>query len=463
MERIKQFLALDKPSFLIIVLPYFIFIWDDIYLSTFFSYSKLLLLPVILFISFIIDWSNRFFTYLENRKIYLLITLLSTLVIMILYYYSILIPTIVWIKQQIPTFKFNRRYAAPIIFIIFAVLQIRFNQPKSSYFFILNVLFINFSLLVTFNKIQSNWKDKLVNINQIKSSYLSIKPDNISPKPIILIIVDEYQSPNDLFSIDKDSSFYSFSQKLVQNGWIVKNKFHSHETFTIRSMSSLFNFNLSLDTNFSKYNETTVGSKLITANLYDTLVAKNCPSYNFGILDFGKTNRFLRKYYLYPTNINETLASKFIENRFVLYRLLTRNSTTINEDDYLHNSAIINSLPEKLASIQGTSFFAYAHLLMPHAPYQYGSEFEFLPENLNNYIKYWHFTNNKLNILLNQLIKTDKYRIILAGDHGFRFDEHKRMNPQNTFGTFWGFEGKDLEHIQSVQDLGSLINGYIKN
>jgi len=37
------------------------------------------------------------------------------------------------------------------------------------------------------------------------------------------------------------------------------------------------------------------------------------------------------------------------------------------------------------------------------------------------------------------------------------------MNPHNTFTAFYGFNQKDIDKIQSVQDLGSLINGYMSS
>ena len=49
-------------------------------------------------------------------------------------------------------------------------------------------------------------------------------------------------------------------------------------------------------------------------------------------------------------------------------------------------------------------------------------------------------------------------KVFLTGDHGYRGD--KKINPNNTFGAFYGFDKKSVETISSVQDLGSLINSY---
>ena len=95
---------------------------------------------------------------------------------------------------------------------------------------------------------------------------------------------------------------------------------------------------------------------------------------------------------------------------------------------------------------------------MPHSPYTYGIELKTRELNTANYLSYWHFTNQKLDSLLTMLTKENKYRIILTGDHGYRGD--KKINPNNTFGAFYGFDKKSAEAISSVQDLGSLINSY---
>ena len=95
---------------------------------------------------------------------------------------------------------------------------------------------------------------------------------------------------------------------------------------------------------------------------------------------------------------------------------------------------------------------------MPHSPMQYNPNFPIRTENnIVNYKAYWDFTNQKLNTLLTDLIRRNEYRIILTGDHGYRSD--KRINPHYTFSAFYGFNQESINKINSVQDLGSLING----
>jgi hypothetical protein len=123
-----------------------------------------------------------------------------------------------------------------------------------------------------------------------------------------------------------------------------------------------------------------------------------------------------------------------------------------------HNRYIFKHLFDTLSTINYPKTFVYTHLYMPHRPMQYKPSFPIRTvNNIINYKAYWNFTNQKLEPLLTALIKENKFRIILTGDHGYRSD--KRINPHYTFAAFYGFNQESIDKINSVQDLGSLING----
>ena len=124
-----------------------------------------------------------------------------------------------------------------------------------------------------------------------------------------------------------------------------------------------------------------------------------------------------------------------------------------------HNKRVLETLPDSLQKLTSNKYFIYAHLLMPHSPYMYFDEFS-QPRGTAGYLAYWKFTNKKVQQFLNQLLQSNKYRIILTGDHGDR--EDPRISPKYTATAFYGFEQKDVDKIKSVQDLGVLINGYYK-
>ena len=304
-----------------------------------------------------------------------------------------------------------------------------------------------------------NKDEKISNVHDIKNNFLPIERADTLAKPILLLVSDEYNSPDGLFEVFKDSSVYNFSNKLKKNGWIVKNTFKSHEISTIYSISSLYNFNLSLDSSFKKIKPETLGLKyLLHSTLGDTLIKKGVKIINYGIFNVSSHKPFLRLYF-YPTNFVE----EFLKGTVFYYIKYGANNfsfegfkSTFYETTY-GNKLIFENATNILAKQKGETF-VYMHLLMPHSPYTYGIEFKTRELNTANYLAYWNFTNQKLDSLLTMLTKENKYRIILTGDHGYRGD--KKINPNNTFGAFYGFDKKSAEAISSVQDLGSLINSY---
>lgn len=122
-----------------------------------------------------------------------------------------------------------------------------------------------------------------------------------------------------------------------------------------------------------------------------------------------------------------------------------------------HHKFIFKTLIGTTQKVRDVKTFIYVHLLMPHSPMVLTPEFPLRKlNNLANYEAYWKFTNHKLEALLKDLCKENKYKIILTGDHGLRND--KRINFHQTFSAFYGFKPSEINRIKSVQDIGSLIN-----
>ena len=63
--------------------------------------------------------------------------------------------------------------------------------------------------------------------------------------------------------------------------------------------------------------------------------------------------------------------------------------------------------------------------------------------------------------LLDSINKQGDYRIILTGDHGNRRNGHKE-NFHYSFTAFKGFDSLALKQIESIQDIGLLINAGFK-
>ncbi len=449
----ERILNIDKASFLFIVLPYLGANLISLSNSPFFSYTNLALLFIVLIaIDFISKWSINKFKKYEM----LLSILLVTISIEFFYGFALNIP-LHTITQKIFSVDLREKILLAIALLIIVGLQLLYTKRKLSYK-ALNIFLVILSV-VSFGSSISKEPNKAVPLESIQSNYQAISSPVQEARPVILIIVDEYNSPDNLFELTKDSSIYSFNNWLKEKGWQTKTTNYSYELSTIHSMSSLFNFNLSQQKTYSAQSEEKiVVSKLYHAALADSLAKKGVSVYNYGIFDLGSTKPKSRLY-LYPRNFIEAflLHSTYLAEKTKTGSFQTKylkNPPTYISD---HNKHILNQLADELEQEKlPNKAFIYVHLYMPHNPFSLAPEFT-NPEtdNFKRYIVYWKFTNKKLQQLLSKLNKENKYRIILSGDHGLR---ESITNPHHSFSAYYGFEGYDLDNIGSVQDIGSLIN-----
>jgi len=341
------------------------------------------------------------------------------------------------------------------ILILFSLILIF--KIKLKFYKYLNIFFTFFSLI---NLLYLKEHTSNNNIS-LKNNYKKINNHFIVKKPIILIICDMYSSPEELNKIFEDSSsIYSFSNKLKSNKWIIKNNFESYESETIHSLSSLLNFNLSINNNLHLISTEELANKyLLNAHIYDSLMFKKVNIINFGIFDIGKSKP-LNHLYNYPKNIYDVFFKNTSYNQ-IKSNTLNFNNIGFSNNFYpteFHNKYIIENLADSLASFSYSNTFVYVHLWMPHPPYIFSPNFKLKNANTINYKSYWDFTNLKMDTLLLSLTKSNKYRIIFTGDHGLRDDI--RINPFKTFAAFYGFDKKILNEVKSVQDIGSLINSF---
>ena len=453
MKKIKTLLDFKKVSVFLIALPYFTFNYEIIINSPFYSFSELL---IILSGSLLIDVFVKWALLNLNNKLYTTISLFIVF-IGILFFYGFYITTFIQ-NKILDQFLYLIRGRTIIRFsLAFLIFLIYIVKKKVINYQFLNIFLILFSV-ITFLTSITNTRTKRK--KEFKNNFITIPLNNSPIKPILLIISDEYTSPDSFYKIYKDSSIYEFSNELVNKGWITKNSFYSYEISTIHSLSSLFNFNLSKNKLYGDEAIANIGaSKLLHASIADSLEKKQVEIINFGIFHLGKYP-YLNRLYQYPTS--------FIEDIIIhtIYSNIKFNTGNFNINGFAnsyyptetHNKYIFNKLKDTLNSLTNNKTFAYIHLYMPHSPMQYEPGFPIKTENnLINYKAYWNFTNSKLNVLLKDLIEQNKYKIILTGDHGYRGD--KLINPHYTFTAFYGFNQESIDKIQSVQDLGSLING----
>jgi len=454
---------INKPSFLMVVLPYIGFNWRELYESPFYSLGQAGLVLLVLIVI------ELLFTQLVKKtgKYEQLLSLLFIgFAILFFYGNNFLVPVSEFISGTLHLFIREKIIFLCIALLILALLYFIFSKNKN--WKVLNVFLAIYCVVNIFST--RNLQRELIRpIESIQNGYKDISR-SFSPnekgneKPIILIVMDEYSSPDELYKILKDSAVYTFSNILKKAGWEVRNSSHTYEKSTIHSISSLFNFNLSKDSSYgNQKNENIISKKMMKAALMDSLSSKGVSFSNYSIFHLGSTEP-LTQLYLYPTSFTEhfLIKTSFAKQKILSNNFKFKNLIKINSNVIEHNNYILNELSTQLEANKNKKSFTYAHLFMPHPPFDLGAEFPIKHSiNFENYFLFWKFNNSKVERFLNLIDKVGDYRIILTGDHGFRKNEHNE-NFHYTFTAFKGFDSLALKQIESIQDIGLLINAGFK-
>ena len=454
---------LNKASFLMVVLPYIGFNWRELYESPYYSLGQAGILLLVL-ITIELAFTQLIKKVGKYEKV--LSVLFICFTILFFYGNNIVIPVYQYVTKSLHIYIKEK-----ILFLIIAILLVfifHYLFAKKNLWKVLNV-FLGIYFLVNVFSTRNLNTAIIPPINKIKNGYKHIndssnKNKSEVQKPIILIVLDEYSSPDELYKIVKDSSLYNFSNTLKNKGWEVRNSSYTYESSTIHSISSLFNFNLSKDSLYDKQNtETIVSKKMIKAALLDSLNSKGVAFNNYGIFHIGNTNP-LTQLYLYPTNFTEhfLIRTTYAEEKNKSGNFKLKNLVKSYGNIFEHNAYILNNLPVILNEQKNKKSFTYVHLFIPHAPFYYGEEFPVKHViNFENYFSFWKFTNTKIEALLDSINKQGNYKIIITGDHGYRRNEHKE-NYHYSFTAFKGFDSTSLKQIESIQDIGLLINAGFK-
>ena len=459
MRKIRASLKPEGISLLILVLPYLAFSIPVFKESGFFSLPMFLLTLLIIVLA---DVLVRIFLKRYPGATLWMSLLIYSGVLLFLYSPYIILPTKALIEKHFLTVHVRGRFLVLYLFALIIGLVLIAYKKKVAFNYAINIfMLILFALNLGANipELIGKAKDQDIPPPTATNIHFDTK-DSLSNKPIILIITDEYSSPDELYNLFRDSSLYDFSRELTQTGWVVRNRSLSYDTSTIHSLSSLFNFNLSESGYYTTVSLFTASSHLMHCTLGDSLERKNIGVVNFGIFDFNQS-RPLTRLYPYPKTYLEALLYNSLLT-VVKQNTGSMNPAGFGEDfsaDPVHNRKILETLPDSLQRLTSNNYFIYAHLLMPHLPYDYFNEFN-SGRGTAGYLAFWKFTNKKVLPFIKSLQQGDRYRIILTGDHGYRDDS--RIHSSYTATAFYGFDEKDVEKIKSVQDLGALINAYFK-
>jgi len=450
MKRIKPLLKVPLVSS--ILLP---FIIDVIKFD--FKFLWLLIAPVIVFL----------IEVLLVKKIFFRIKVLLIYILFIALYTQILYDDTKFIIHDL-----RLRHFTLLMLLISGVIYLYPYLNKISFKFH-NIIFLNLSIVMFVNNIfeanKTFSRDDFLNKLDYKFQDEKLGSSNKSDKPIILIVLDELSSSQEIFNITKDSIDLKLNNYLTKNEFISKNNFKSLSLRTSISIPSLFNFNFhnnikkdSIE-NIDKGLQVLEGySDLIRNNLLvDSLNKKNIKSYSFGITSFSKgINNDSFYYYWDNKNPNQKTYERII-NKTIIGTFLRNIKRETSQYDKFRKDG--------LNFLSNTNFneksFYYFHLYFPHDPFSYYEEYpaknlnyytisenKYLEEHIN--YKRW-FTLKFIEIIDKIITKNKNVRIIITGDHGFRFN--KKINPEYTDSYYRGFDSANIENYNFIQDLGYLI------
>lgn len=329
-------------------------------------------------------------------------------------------------------------------------------------FFSLNILLFNFiSGLNNFNR--NAFLDKL----DFKYNNSTLKV-NKSENPLILIVLDEFSSTSEIYNLTNDSIDYKLDVFLKSKGYSVYNKSITKTKRTSLSLPSIFNFNLhnsfkndSIEAKDKGFQKLSGFGEIFSYNLLvDSLNLKSVNSNSFGLLPFKNGINDPNFYYYWTDKYPNISIFKSIINRTILGTYLEgENRVTKNIDNFRKQSL------ERMINLKPlNNNFYYFHLFFPHDPYSFFEEYpnrelNFITisesEYLEEHIRYkrW-FVDKLINVFDDFSFKNS--RVIITGDHGFRYN--KLINPELTNIYFKGFPIEATNKVNNVQDLGYLIN-----
>lgn len=451
-QRFISSLSLTFLSF-----PYFVYV----FLNTELNYELFLLGLFTIGIDYLI---------ICHIKKYFLNIIISTFFI-VFFYCKIFYNDTEIILHQLRFKEFTLIFSVITLFLTFFILKgNEGNKQLNSFLFIFGCTFF-------FNANSNKFFNQKYILDQNRFKFENTLQDtNPSKAPVLFLLFDELSSSNEIFSFTKDSIDLHFDLNLKDNGFEVINDFKSNSTRTKFSMPSIFNFNLHKNSRVLDSLENIEENVTIQKSYYwlasnnllvDSLKYKGICSTSYGLFPFKKGTSVRDFIYWWPSFLDPLRI--FGVSRFLT--LFFQNSFLKSiESVFLEVTTVDKfreSVFEKFRTLNPKkNNFYYFHFYAPHEPFTWGKEYK--SENklnqsertpiieLKEHIRFRRFFLNKVM----SLITSEKFkssRIIIVGDHGFRFNRNE-INPKLTNLYLYNYPKeilKDSDHV--VQDLGYLI------
>ena len=439
----------------IISLPFLFYLYLD------YSFDFIPLLGVF-FVMIIVDYLFK-----NNYN-----TLVITVIIYILYSVIAYDDTLYVIQNM----RFRNFSILLIITSFFIIYNVKKSKEGIKFFNTFLILFVITKVIAQLGILNSATSEPF-SINNDKQTYLDEYKTNgyESPvtsiektsKPVILMILDGLSSSENLYEFSKDSLELKFDKDLSSVGFNLFPNFRSKSVWTKYSLPSLFNFNLhdspeilELEADFTEdFKKARVNKKftlLFKDNLLvDSLLNKSIKVHSYGHVTFSKTDNKLLNYYLWNKTSDQKNKNFFLNlSQITVYGFIKRKIQGEAIFEYSRRD-MLNKL-ENLNPMDNN--FYYFHFYAPHDPFNYFDEFrrDEKLSNTENYIQFRRFFLDKLFDLL-QKQNLSNSRIIITGDHGFRYGDSK-LDLYMTSLYLKGYdEIKSVNNIV-VQDIGYLIN-----
>jgi len=220
-KNTKALLNINKASFLLVVLPYIGFNWRELYVSPFYSIQQVGLVLLVL-----IAIELLFTQLIKKTGKYDQVLSVLFICFSILFFYGndLVVPVNEFIIKSFHLFIKEK-----IVFIIIAILLLIFIYYFVALKKLWKVLNIFLCIYCVVNIFSIRNLNRVIEapIESIQNGYKKI--NNVAnDKPILLIVMDEYSSPDELYKILKDSAVYNFSNNLKKNGWEVRNSSYTY-------------------------------------------------------------------------------------------------------------------------------------------------------------------------------------------------------------------------------------------
>ena len=449
LRKIYSYLLASQASILTLFLPFLMYSFPKILHNEMFNpyYYVLILLCIAL-----LDYAFRKIP--EKNTVILILKVVFIALLFVFLYYSIFIKLPVeWLKKTTGLLLGGKSVFLCVFLLIGGIYFFASYKQKELHSF-LNRFYLILTFLFIFG---NNWSDRKIDI---PDEHLASNSKN-SSSPVILIVLDAYSSPNQLNEVYANDSNFAFVSYLQSCQFKVRPDFYSRETNTFKSISSVFNYNLSDNAMFEQAGFGATMNCFERTALIRDMDERKVPFYNYSFLRFGRYDHHKYVYEL-PNNFVDlffqfsSLETIYIGTDF--FKKINSHYSS-NEAFYEYNCELLEQFPLMVEKCKEQKAFLYFHFYMPHLPFYFGNEIYLHENSLDNYYAYWKFTNKKVMDLFHSTPALKNCKVIITGDHGYRADH--RVNPFSTFAAFYGFDDADINKVRSVQDLGKLISAYL--